>query len=157
MRVCCNARERRVATAITGTTPPQSRHSTESGSFPVPRFFEAMCSPWAPPEAWAFFSVLAKQSTHRKRAPYCKFRTPPQSIVRIPYRERHTASDWLSLLPHDARMASSMTDRRCQDNDFPPRVGIPWRLASEEVADNRPKIDSYLRAVERTGGEPVLV
>jgi putative glutamine amidotransferase len=54
-------------------------------------------------------------------------------------------------------MASSMTDRRCQDNDFHPRVGIPWRLASEEVADNRPKIDSYLRAVERTGGEPVLV
>ena len=50
-----------------------------------------------------------------------------------------------------------MPDHRHQENDFRPRVGIPWRMASEEAAQNRPKIDQYLHAVERTGGEPVLV
>jgi putative glutamine amidotransferase len=38
-----------------------------------------------------------------------------------------------------------------------PRVGVPWRTAQEEAANNSPKIDKYLRAVERAGGEPVLV
>ena len=38
-----------------------------------------------------------------------------------------------------------------------PRVGVPWRMAQEEAANNKPKIDRYLRAVERAGGEPVLV
>lgn len=38
-----------------------------------------------------------------------------------------------------------------------PRVGVPWRMAREETANDRPKIDKYLRAVERAGGEPVLV
>ena len=53
-------------------------------------------------------------------------------------------------------MASSMPDRY-HDNDFRPRVGVPWRLAREEAANNRPKIEKYLRAVENAGGEPVLV
>src|SRR5260370_13898490 len=65
----------------------------------------------------------------------------------------------MRLLPlprRDAKMASSMPDRY-HDNDFRPRVGVPWRLAREEAANNRPKIEKYLRAVENAGGEPVLV
>ena len=42
-------------------------------------------------------------------------------------------------------------------NPIRPRVGVPWRTAAEEAADSRPKINLYLRAVERAGGEPVLV
>ncbi|MBZ5642716.1 MAG: gamma-glutamyl-gamma-aminobutyrate hydrolase family protein [Acidobacteriia bacterium] len=38
-----------------------------------------------------------------------------------------------------------------------PRVGVPWRTAAEEAANQRSKIDRYLRAVEQAGGEPVLV
>jgi putative glutamine amidotransferase len=38
-----------------------------------------------------------------------------------------------------------------------PRIGVPWRSTKEEAANNRPKIDKYLRAVERAGGDPVLV
>ena len=38
-----------------------------------------------------------------------------------------------------------------------PRVGIPWRTATEEAANSRAKIDDYLRAVERASSEPVLV
>jgi len=43
-----------------------------------------------------------------------------------------------------------------QEN-FRPRIGVPWRTAEEEAANRRPKIDNYLRAVERAGGEPVLL
>ena len=42
-------------------------------------------------------------------------------------------------------------------NHIRPRVGVPWRTAQEEAANNRPRIEKYLRAVERAGGEPVLV
>jgi putative glutamine amidotransferase len=38
-----------------------------------------------------------------------------------------------------------------------PRIGVPWRTANEESANNRPKIDKYLYAVERAGGEPILL
>ena len=38
-----------------------------------------------------------------------------------------------------------------------PRIGVPWRTAAEEAAQQRPKIDRYLRAVERAGGEAVLL
>ena len=38
-----------------------------------------------------------------------------------------------------------------------PRVGVPWRSATEEAANSRANIDNYLRAVKRAGGEPVLV
>ena len=38
-----------------------------------------------------------------------------------------------------------------------PRIGVPWRTAAEEAANRRPKIDKYLLAVERAGGEAVLV
>ena len=42
--------------------------------------------------------------------------------------------------------------------DFPrPRIGVPWRTAAEEAANRRSKIDKYLKAVERAGGEPVLL
>jgi putative glutamine amidotransferase len=50
-------------------------------------------------------------------------------------------------------MAVSMSDQ----NHLRPRVGVPWRTAQEEAGNNRPKIDKYLRAVARAGGEPVLV
>jgi putative glutamine amidotransferase len=53
-------------------------------------------------------------------------------------------------------MASSMPDLH-HDNDFHPRVGVPWRLAQEEAANDRRKIDKYLRAVKDAGGEPVLL
>jgi putative glutamine amidotransferase len=38
-----------------------------------------------------------------------------------------------------------------------PRIGIPWRAANEEAANNLPKMARYLRAVERAGGQPVLL
>jgi putative glutamine amidotransferase len=38
-----------------------------------------------------------------------------------------------------------------------PRIGVPWRTAAEEAAGQRSKIDKYLRAVERAGGEGVLL
>ena len=38
-----------------------------------------------------------------------------------------------------------------------PRIGVPWRTASEEAANQRAKIDKYLYAVERAGGEPALL
>jgi putative glutamine amidotransferase len=38
-----------------------------------------------------------------------------------------------------------------------PRVGVPWRTAAEEAANWRSKIDKYLRAVEKAGGEAVLL
>jgi putative glutamine amidotransferase len=38
-----------------------------------------------------------------------------------------------------------------------PRIGVPWRTAAEEAANRRAKIDKYLHAVERAGGEAVLV
>jgi putative glutamine amidotransferase len=50
-------------------------------------------------------------------------------------------------------MARSMSDQ----NPIRPRVGVPWRTAQEEAANDWPKVDKYLRAVERAGGEPVLV
>ena len=37
------------------------------------------------------------------------------------------------------------------------RVGVPWRTASEEAANLRAIMDTYLRSVERAGGEPVLL
>jgi putative glutamine amidotransferase len=38
-----------------------------------------------------------------------------------------------------------------------PRIGVPWRTAAEEAANERAKIDKYLHAVERAGGEAVLL
>jgi putative glutamine amidotransferase len=64
----------------------------------------------------------------------------------------------LSLPIPDATMASSMPDPFAAGHyDVRPRVGVPWRMVREEAANNRPKIDKYLRAVESAGGEPVLV
>lgn len=38
-----------------------------------------------------------------------------------------------------------------------PRIGIPWRTSQEEAAGNLPKVRNYMEAVERGGGEPVLL
>jgi putative glutamine amidotransferase len=38
-----------------------------------------------------------------------------------------------------------------------PRIGVPWRTAAEEAANQHVKIDKYLNAVDRAGGEPVLL
>src|SRR5690242_17940996 len=38
-----------------------------------------------------------------------------------------------------------------------PRIGVPWRTAAEEAANQRSKIDKYLHAVGRAGGEAVLL
>jgi putative glutamine amidotransferase len=59
----------------------------------------------------------------------------------------------LPLLAPDATMTRCMPSQ----NHARPRVGVPWRTAAEEAADIRPKIDQYLRAVERADGVPVLV
>ncbi len=34
---------------------------------------------------------------------------------------------------------------------------MPWRSTREETVKDRPKVDKYLRAVERAGGDPVLL
>jgi len=38
-----------------------------------------------------------------------------------------------------------------------PRIGVPWRTSEEERAGNLLRITDYLEAVERAGGEPVLL
>jgi putative glutamine amidotransferase len=38
-----------------------------------------------------------------------------------------------------------------------PRIGVPWRIAAEEAANQHAKIDSYLHAVEKAGGDAVLL
>jgi putative glutamine amidotransferase len=38
-----------------------------------------------------------------------------------------------------------------------PRIGVPWRTAAEEAANQRAKIDKYLRAVNGAGGDAVLL
>ena len=38
-----------------------------------------------------------------------------------------------------------------------PRIGMPWRTAAEEAANQRAKIDKYLNSVARAGGEAVLL
>jgi len=38
-----------------------------------------------------------------------------------------------------------------------PRIGVPWRTSEEERTGNHPKIANYLSAVERAGGEGVLL
>lgn len=38
-----------------------------------------------------------------------------------------------------------------------PKIGVPWRTATEEAAGKRTKLDFYLRAVAAAGGEPVEI
>ena len=38
-----------------------------------------------------------------------------------------------------------------------PRIGVPWRTSEEEREEKLPKIANYLEAVERAGGEGVLL
>jgi putative glutamine amidotransferase len=38
-----------------------------------------------------------------------------------------------------------------------PRIGVPWRTAAEEAANQRAKINKYLNGIERAGGEAVLL
>ena len=56
-------------------------------------------------------------------------------------------------LPPDATIAV-FTDMQTPTR---PRVGVPWRTAAEEAANIRTLIDTYLRAIERAGGEAVLL
>jgi putative glutamine amidotransferase len=44
-----------------------------------------------------------------------------------------------------------------QQTQARPRVGVPWRTAAEESENRRPRIDKYLHAVEKAGGEAVLL
>jgi putative glutamine amidotransferase len=59
------------------------------------------------------------------------------------------------LLGFDAN--ATMAALMPQHNDSRPRIGVPWRMAAEEAANKRTKIDNYLQAVERAGGEAVLL
>jgi putative glutamine amidotransferase len=65
---------------------------------------------------------------------------------------RSTPRVLLAVLPN-ATMAPSMAQQVLSR----PRIGVPWRTAAEEAANRRAKIDKYLHAVERAGGEGVLV
>jgi len=56
-------------------------------------------------------------------------------------------------MPRDATMTSSMNQQVISR----PRIGVPWRTAAEEAANQRAKIDKYVRAVEGAGGEAVLL
>ena len=38
-----------------------------------------------------------------------------------------------------------------------PRIGVPWRAASDEAAGRRGAYDQYLRAIREAGGEPVEI
>jgi putative glutamine amidotransferase len=53
----------------------------------------------------------------------------------------------------DARMAALMKQQVLPR----PRIGVPWRTAAEEAANQRAKIDKYMRAVENAHGEAVLL
>src|SRR5271165_6099672 len=50
-----------------------------------------------------------------------------------------------------------MASRMAQQVISRPRIGVPWRTAAEEAANHRAKINNYLQAVARAGGEPVLL
>jgi putative glutamine amidotransferase len=52
---------------------------------------------------------------------------------------------------------ATMSHSMAQEKSTKPRVGVPWRTLSEETQNKRPKIESYLKAVEAAGGEPVLL
>jgi putative glutamine amidotransferase len=82
--------------------------------------------------------------------------TPPTLSRRVGVGGLGGCGRVLPLLTCDARIAYPMPDQY-HDHVVRPRVGVPWRTAEEEAANNRPRIDKYLRAVERAGGEPVLV
>jgi putative glutamine amidotransferase len=59
----------------------------------------------------------------------------------------------LPTMQRDARMTVPMEQQVLSR----PRIGVPWRTAAEEAANQRAKIDKYLRAVENAGGEAVLL
>jgi putative glutamine amidotransferase len=50
-----------------------------------------------------------------------------------------------------------MTGSMSPDGANRPRIGVPWRTSEEERDRNLPKIRTYLEAVERAGGEAVLL
>lgn len=56
-------------------------------------------------------------------------------------------------VPSNARMALPMEHQVLSR----PRIGVPWRTAAEEAANHRAKIKNYMDAVERAGGEAVLL
>jgi putative glutamine amidotransferase len=62
-------------------------------------------------------------------------------------------SPTLLAVLRDARMFSPMEQQVLSR----PRIGVPWRTAAEEAANQRAKIDKYLNAVERMGGEAMLL
>jgi putative glutamine amidotransferase len=59
----------------------------------------------------------------------------------------------LLALPPNVRILGSMLPT----GPNRPRIGIPWRTSQEEAEDNLPKIRNYMDAVEKAGGEPVLL
>src|ERR1700733_6467309 len=74
-----------------------------------------------------------------------------------------TSTSWerAHYLPHNTLM---IVVRRCYDilfmhaeNNYRPRVGVPWRTAAEEKAGERTAYKYYLDAVRDAGGEPVEV
>jgi putative glutamine amidotransferase len=59
----------------------------------------------------------------------------------------------LLAFPLDVTMLDSMTP----NGPNRARIGIPWRTAQEEEAQNRPKIQEYENSVRQAGGEPILL
>jgi putative glutamine amidotransferase len=76
--------------------------------------------------------------------------SPPQRTVLLVHVQLPRVL--LAVLPN-ATMDSSMTQHVLSR----PRIGVPWRTAAEEAANQRAKIDKYLHAVESAGGEAVLL
>jgi putative glutamine amidotransferase len=65
-----------------------------------------------------------------------------------------TLSYWpLLAAQRDARMAASMDEHTLSR----PRIGIPWRTATEESANRRSKMDKYLNSLQSAGAEAVLL
>ncbi len=62
-----------------------------------------------------------------------------------------TATTNCSAVQQDGKIILPMR----READRRPRVGVPWRTASEERAGRRRSYDHYLRAVREAGGEPV--
>jgi len=78
---------------------------------------------------------------------------PMSDNVHLRLSGRNASVRVLPPVSRNARMAAFMTTQ----THTRPRVGIPFRTASEKVAGRSSKMAYYLRAVERAGGEPVLL
>jgi putative glutamine amidotransferase len=60
-------------------------------------------------------------------------------------------------LPHFSGKCYDIDSPMPAETAYHPRIGVPYRSASEEKAGKREAYDKYLRAIETAGGEPVEI